>query len=109
MRRLMITEVIGSGYEFDDSIDDIIEMLNRIKTDFQDKYSNLHICKVYATNEYECDTYELMGARPETDKEYQKRTEKSRKIKSQVNAEKLAAKEKHAAYILAEAKKLNII
>ena len=96
-------ESLGSGYDFENSLDGLIEHLTNARRIYEEKYEKLDISyeKKYFEDSYE---FVLYGEREETNNEYKKRLERINRSKqsAEVSKANLEKKEKELLKKLAK-------
>ena len=108
MKKIMVREKIenlGSAYDFENSLDGLIEYLMALQRKYEEKYENLQVnyeCKHFYDDSYE---FILYGEREETNAEYQKRLNKIEISKKGANAAKINREKKEKELLKKLAKK----
>lgn len=88
--------IMDIRYELEGDINDVIENLKKIKSNYEDKYIDLRI-DIDVENDYYNNPYisvSLIGSRKETDEEYNKRLVKEVKAKELSESQEIALAKK---------------
>ncbi len=97
MKKLMVKEKIeslGSGYDLENSLNDLIEYLMSISRKYEEKYGNMQVSYEYMNLYDDSCEFILSGEREETNREYQKRLKRIENSKKGVKIAKANKEEK---------------